>query len=186
MLEVKEDRWLGDNYAKVRWMRRVYPRVDYTQAPWTVVMLRQPSQGIHFKGGIDVSPSVPHSICLFVGSSPWWRHSRSGIIIYNNNMYYSMVMFGGSAWRLIPCSGFVFTAYATVYYVPYLMMYCTVLPWYLVSVLFLLFVWCPCMATNVSVQYNGGLFPDIIPLTKCYYHRGTPLNAMKRFCICCL
>ena len=36
MLEVKEDRWLGrvdDGSPKVKWMRRVYPRVDYTQAP---------------------------------------------------------------------------------------------------------------------------------------------------------
>ena len=31
------------------------------------------------------------------------------------------------------------------------------------SVLFLPFVWCPCMAiNNVSVQYNGGFLPDII------------------------
>ena len=39
MLEVKEDRWFGrldDDSAKVKWMRRVYPRVEYTQAPWTV------------------------------------------------------------------------------------------------------------------------------------------------------
>ena len=55
---------------------------------------------------------------------------------------------------------------------------------YVVSVLFLLFFWCPCMAiNNVSVQYNGGLLPDIILLTQCYFHRGTRLNAMKRFCI---
>ena len=33
-----------------------------------------------------------------------------------------------------------------------------------VSVLFLLFFWCPCMAINVSVQYNGGLLTDIILL----------------------
>ena len=39
------------------------------------------------------------------------------------------------------------------------------------------------MAINVIVQYNGGLLPDIILLTQCYYHRGTRLNAMKRFCI---
>ena len=39
------------------------------------------------------------------------------------------------------------------------------------------------MAINVSVQYNGGLLPDIILLTQCYYHRGTHLNAIKRFCI---
>ena len=49
MLEVKDDRWFGrlDDSPKVKSMRRVYPRVDYTQAPWTVVMLRQPSQSIH-------------------------------------------------------------------------------------------------------------------------------------------
>ena len=44
---------------------------------------------------------------------------------------------------------------------------------------------CPCMAINVSVQYNGRFLPDIILLlTQCYYHRGTRLNAMKRFCFC--
>ena len=53
--------------------------------------------------------------------------------------------------------------------------------YYIVSVLFLLFVWCPCMAINISVQYKGGLLPDIILLTQCYYHRGTRLNAMNRF-----
>ena len=37
------------------------------------------------------------------------------------------------------------------------------------------------MAINVSVQNNGGSLPDIILLTQCYYHRGTHLNAMKRF-----
>ena len=39
------------------------------------------------------------------------------------------------------------------------------------------------MAINVSVQYNGGLVPDITLLTQCYYHRGIRLNAMKRFFI---
>ena len=39
------------------------------------------------------------------------------------------------------------------------------------------------MAINESVQYNGGLLPDIILLTQCYFHGGTHLNAMKRFCI---
>ena len=33
--------------------------------------------------------------------------------------------------------------------------------YYIVSVLFLLFFWCPCMAINVSEQYDGGLLPDI-------------------------
>ena len=35
------------------------------------------------------------------------------------------------------------------------------------------------MAINVNVQYNGGLLADIIPLTQCYLHRGTRLNAMQ-------
>ena len=47
--------------------------------------------------------------------------------------------------------------------------------YYIVSGLFLMFFWCPCMAINVvsSVQYNGGLLPDIMLLTQCYFHRGT-------------
>ena len=53
--------------------------------------------------------------------------------------------------------------------------------YYIVSGLFIMFFWCPCMAINVNVQYNGGLLPDIILLTQCYLHRGTCLNAMKRF-----
>ena len=63
-----------------------------------------------------------------------------------------------------------------------------VMVYYIVSVLFLLFFWCPCMAINVSVQYDGWLLPDIIILlsTQCYFHRGTRLNAMKRLCTCSL
>ena len=93
MLEVKDGRWFERlDSPKVKWMRRVYPRVDYTQAPWTVAgtvdrcydwaaELKHP----YFKGGIDVSPAVPHSICISVGSSPCWRHSRSGVIICNKS-----------------------------------------------------------------------------------------------------
>ena len=36
---------------------------------------------------------------------------------------------------------------------------------------------------QVYIQYNGGLLPDILMLTQCYYHRGTRLNAIKRFCL---
>ena len=37
------------------------------------------------------------------------------------------------------------------------------------------------MAINIiSVQYNGGLLPDIILSTQGYYHRGTRLNTMYR------
>ena len=51
---------------------------------------------------------------------------------------------------------------------------------------FYCFFWCPCMAINASVEYNnGGLLPDIILSTQCYFHRGTRLYAMKRFCIIC-
>ena len=32
-----------------------------------------------------------------------------------------------------------------------------------------------------NVQYNDGFLPDIILWTQCYLHRGTCLNAMKRF-----
>ena len=35
-------------------------------------------------------------------------------------------------------------------------------------VLCLSVAWCPCMAINVSVPYNGGFLPDIILLTLCY------------------
>ena len=38
--------------------------------------------------------------------------------------------------------------------------------YYIVSVLFLLFFWCPCMAINVSVQFDGGLIPDITLMTQ--------------------
>ena len=50
--------------------------------------------------------------------------------------------------------------------------------------LFLFFVWYPCMAINVSVQYNGGLFPDIILLNDSTSEN--PFNAMKMFRLCSL
>ena len=34
------------------------------------------------------------------------------------------------------------------------------------------------MAINISVQYYGGLLPDITLLTQGYYHRGTRLSTM--------
>ena len=39
---------------------------------------------------------------------------------------------------------------------------------------------------NRSVQYNGGVLPDIILLTQGYLHQGTRLNTMKKLCICSL
>ena len=35
------------------------------------------------------------------------------------------------------------------------------------------------MMINISVQYNGGLLPDIILFTQCYFHRGARLIAIK-------
>ena len=52
--------------------------------------------------------------------------------------------------------------------------------YYIVSVLVLVLVWCPCMAINVSVSYFG-LLPNIILLIQCYCHRGTRLNAVRGF-----
>ena len=60
-----------------------------------------------------------------------------------------------------------------------------VMVYYIVSVLFLLFFGVHAWRL-ISEQYNGGLLPDIILLNQCYFHRGTRLNAMKRFCICSL
>ena len=74
------------------------------------------------------------------------------------------------------CSGFVFTTF--VMYIT-----TTMCDGVLLCLLFLMFFWCPYMAINVNVQYNGGFLPDIILLTQCYLHRGTRLNDIKRFCI---
>ena len=38
---------------------------------------------------------------------------------------------------------------------------------YIVTINSLLLFWCPYMVISVSVQYNGGLLPDIILLTLC-------------------
>ena len=77
-------------------------------------------------------------------------------------------------------SGFVFTAYYVT--VPGILLLRTMFDDRCTTtlLLFLLFFWCPCVAINVSVHYyNGGLLPDIILLTQCYYHRETRLNVMK-------
>ena len=96
------------------------------------------------------------------------------IILLTQGYYHWGTRLNTMQWLCIysPCNSILLLPYVMVYYT--------------VSVLFLLFSWCPCMATNVGVQYNGGLLPDIILLTQCYFHRGTCLYAMKRFCICSL
>ena len=54
--------------------------------------------------------------------------------------------------------------------------------WFDGTIVVYYFVWWLCMAINISIQYNGGLLPDIILLNHGYYHRGTRLNDMNRFC----
>ena len=82
----------------------------------------------------------------------------------------------------MPCCGFVFTrtAYVTVYIIT--KMFDDLLQ----SFLFFLFLVSLHAAINASVQYNGGLLTDIILLTQCFYHTGTRLKVMNRFCICSL
>ena len=101
MLEVKEDRWFGkldDGSPKVKWMRRVYPRVDYTQAPWTVVMLRQPSQSIHSSREVQTFrrrfriPYVFSWAPLLVGNTAEvvssFATTNSTIVYFRINNYY--------------------------------------------------------------------------------------------------
>ena len=47
-----------------------------------------------------------------------------------------------------------------------------------ITVVILGYDWWLCMVINISVQYNGGLLPDIILLTQGYYQWGTRLNTM--------
>ena len=49
------------------------------------------------------------------------------------------------------------------------------------TVVMLGFNWWLCMVINISVQYNGGLLPDIILLTQGYYlHRDICSNTVKK------
>ena len=91
LLEFKDGGWFGrldDDSPKVKWMRRVYPRVDYTPAPWTVAgivdrcyawaaELKHP----HLKGGIDVLPggsafhmSFRGLLSLLATQQKWYHH----------------------------------------------------------------------------------------------------------------
>ena len=61
-----------------------------------------------------------------------------------------------------PCSGFLFIAFVM----------------YIATTMCDGVLHCLCMVINISVQYNGGLLPDIILLTQGYYQWGTRLNTM--------
>ena len=47
-----------------------------------------------------------------------------------------------------------------------------------ITVVMLGYDWWLCMVIYISVQYNGGLLPDIILLTQVCYQWGTRLNTM--------
>ena len=65
-----------------------------------------------------------------------------------------------------------------VYYYYYPLNYVLHSVFCFVTVVMLGLDWWLCMVINISVQYNGGLLPDIILLTQGYYHQGTRLNTM--------
>ena len=59
--------------------------------------------------------------------------------------------------------------------------------YYIVSGLFLMFFWCPCMAINVNVQYNGGFLPDIIQtVDPMLSASGNLFKCHEKVCICSL
>ena len=104
----------------------------------------------------------------------WWLCMVINISVqYNGGLLPDIILLthGYYHWgtRLnTPCSGFVFIAYLVCNRI--LLLPPCVMVYYVVSGLLLMFFWCPCMAINVSVQYNGGLLPDIILLTQGYYY----------------
>ena len=49
--------------------------------------------------------------------------------------------------------------------------------YYIVSGLFVMFFWCPCMAiNNVNVQYNGGLLPRHYTVDPMLFASGNPFK----------
>ena len=77
--------------------------------------------------------------------------------------------------------------YCTFYYLPKLLfLYVSMVllstvglySYLCITVVMLGYDWWLCMVINISVQYSGGLLPDIILLTQGYYQWGTRLNTM--------
>ena len=82
--------------------------------------------------------------------------------LFNSNIVsFVYVLFVVPAWRLTEVYSITVGLYLIMYYV--------------VSC----FVWCPCMAIDVSVQHHKGFLSDVILFTQCYCHWGTRLYAMK-------
>ena len=82
---VKEDRWFGrlnDDSSKGKWMRHVYPRVDYTQAPWTVLIClgsrakASTLQRRHrrFAGGSAFHIAFRGLLSLLATQQKWYHH----------------------------------------------------------------------------------------------------------------
>ena len=96
MLEVKEDTWFGrlnDDSPKVKWMLRVYPRVDYTQAPRTIVCLgsRAKASTLQERHRRFASVSASHMyfrglLSLLATQQKWYHHLQQvvqSLIPYN-------------------------------------------------------------------------------------------------------
>ena len=102
MLEVKEDRWFGrldDGSPKVKWMRRVNPQVDHTQAPWTrLLYLASTLRGGHrrFAGGSVFHASFRGLVSFLVGHTEEALVSSFATVVqslipHNNNYYIHQV-----------------------------------------------------------------------------------------------
>ena len=70
--------------------------------------------------------------------------------------------------------------------------YCILLLTYLI-IYYNVFCFVSCLVSlhgdqcrKCTARRNGGFLPGVILLTQCYYHGGTRLNVIRRFCICSL
>ena len=118
MLEVKKDRWVGrldDGSPKVKWMRRVYPRVDYTQALWTAVMLslggrtKAPTlRGRHrrFAGGSVFHTSSRGLLSLLATQQKWFHHLQQQVVhsLIPHSYYIHLLHTPGTVQRIRWCT----------------------------------------------------------------------------------
>ena len=70
----------------------------------------------------------------------------------------------------VRCDGNIIVELYYYYPLNYILVYTTV------AYVCYVFFWWLCMAINISVQYNGGLLPDIILLTQWLLPSGNPFK----------
>ena len=91
VLEVKEDGWFGtldDGSPKVKWMRRVHPRVDYTQAPLTELLClgsRAKASTLRGRHTRFAGCSVFHTpfrglLSLLATQQKWYNHLQQQLV----------------------------------------------------------------------------------------------------------